>query len=474
MKSTEVTVEVSFPDIDMMIDRARAAMEQIADASQDRIDEIVKSLAWAVYRDDYARNLAEMAVCDTGLGNVIDKTIKNKRKNYGTLCDLMAVQTRGLCEAEPERGLYTYYKPVGVVGSLTPATNPGATPANQALMALKGGNAIIISPSPAAARTARQLKCYFDEALTSIGAPIDLFQVVDLPISLPRAKYLSGAVDLLLVTGDQKNVRTGYKSGTPCIGVGKGNVPVIIDSSADFADAARKICASKTFDNSTSCSAENALIILDEVYDEMLNELQIVGGYLATQEEGERISDMLFEDGKVNRYAVGQDLDVLDSFFGLDGRTTGKRFIMVKEQIYGLDAPLSGEKLSLIMTIFRAKSFDSAMDIVDGILAYEGIGHSVGIHTASDSNAHRLAARTKVARVLVNQAHAFGNGGGLDNALPVTLTMGCGTWAGNSISENMSIKNFVNKTVLVKTFDKYIPERSDMFGTFYDKTLDVG
>ena len=472
MKGTKVRA-VSFSDIDIMIDQARSAMEEIADASQDRIDEIVKSVAWAVYRDDHARNLAEMAVFDTGLGNVVDKTIKNKRKSYGTLCDLMEVQTRGMCHADPERGLYTYYKPVGVVGSLTPSTNPGATPANQALMALKGGNAIIISPSPAAARTVRQLKLYFDEALMAIGAPTDLFQVIDAPISLARAQYLSQAVDLILVTGDQNNVRIGYQSGTPCIGVGKGNVPVIIDSSADLSDAARKIITSKTFDNSTSCSSENALIILDEVYDEMLRELQSAGGYLASHEEVVLITENLFKDGKVNRHAVGQDLDTLDRLFHLDGRTTGKRFIMVEEQGYGSKVPMSGEKLSLVLTVYRADSFSLAMDIVDGILEYEGVGHSVGVHTTSNANAHQLAARTKVARVLVNQAHAFGNGGGMDNGLPFTLTMGCGTWAGNSISENMSIKNFVNKTVLVKTFHKHIPEAADMFGARYDKTLDA-
>jgi sulfoacetaldehyde dehydrogenase len=463
----------SFPDIDAMIARARIAMDLIADASQKRIDEIVKALAWAIYRDDHARLLAKMAVEDTGLGNVADKITKNKRKTYGTLCDLMATQTRGLCESDPDRGLYTYLKPVGVIGSLTPSTNPAATPANQALMAVKGGNAIIISPSPAAAGTARKLKEYFDEALRAIGAPTDLFQVIEPPISFDRATYLSRAVDLILVTGDQLNVRRGYRSGTPCIGVGKGNVPVIIDDSADLADAARKICASKTFDNATSCSSENAVIILDAVYDAMLDQLQQSGAYLANPEEKVRITETLFEGGKINRRAVGRALEDLDDLFSLGGKTAGKRYIMVEEATYGPDAPLSGEKLSLVMTVYRASDIKAAMDIVNGILEYEGIGHSVGIHTASDEVAHRLAARTKVARVLVNQAHTFGNGGGMDNGLPFTLSMGCGTWAGNSISENMSIKNFVNKTILVKTFDKAVPERAAMFGDLYDKALDA-
>ena len=463
----------SFPDIDATISRAKKAMDQIADASQEFIDEMVKALAWAIYRDDHARLLAEMAVEDTGLGNVADKLIKNKRKTYGTLCDLMATQTRGLCEIDPERGLYTYLKPVGVVGSLTPSTNPAATPANQALMAVKGGNAIVICPSPAAARTARKLKEYFDEALSAVGAPMDLFQIIENPISFDRAAYLSRVVDLILVTGDQANVRRGYKSGTPCIGVGKGNVPVIIDNSANLSDAAYKICASKTFDNATSCSSENALIILDDVYDAMLEQLQQSGAYLATPIEKIRISETLFEGNKINRHAVGRPLENLDDLFDLNGKTAGKRYIMVEEIDYGPNVPLSGEKLSLVLTVYRAPNIEAAMDIANDILEFEGIGHSVGIHTSSDETAHRLAARTKVSRVLVNQAHTFGNGGGLNNALPFTLSMGCGTWAGNSISENLSIKNFVNKTTLVKVFDKIMPERAAIFDGLYDKALDV-
>lgn len=463
----------SISDIDETVNRSRTAMAEISYASQERIDQIVKSMAWAIYRDDHAQVLATMAVEDTGLGNVADKIIKNKRKTYGTLCDLMAAKTRGLCESDPERGLYTYLKPVGVVGSLTPSTNPAATPANQAMMAVKGGNAIIICPSPAACRTAHKLKQYFDSALSAISAPTDLFQVIEAPISYDKAAYLSRVVDLILVTGDQINVRRGYESGTPCIGVGKGNVPVIVDESADLADAAQKICESKTFDNATSCSSENSLIILDCIYDAMIAELKSAGAYLASSEEKDVISKVLFEGGKINRQAVGSSLKKLDNLFGLHGKTAEKRFIMVEETDFGPHAPLSGEKLSLVLTLYRARDIAMAMDIVDGILEYEGIGHSVGIHTASDETTYELAARANVSRVLVNQAHTFGNGGGMNNALPYTLSMGCGTWAGNSISENLSIKNFVNKTTLVKTFDKAMPDRAQVFGNLYDRAFDA-
>lgn len=470
-KTNTAPVE-SFPDIDQMVDRARAAMSQLEDVSQARIDGIVKALAWAIYRYDNALTLAEMAVEDTGLGNVADKVTKNRRKTFGTLCDLMAEQTRGLCHSDDAKGLYTYLKPVGVVGSLTPSTNPAATPANQALMALKGGNAIIISPSPTGHRTAHTLKSYFDRALSDIGESPDLFQVVNHPISLKKAFYLCQAVDLIIVTGDQANVRLGYTSGTPCIGVGKGNVSVIVDSSADLTAAAEKIAASKTFDNATSCSSENAVIILDDVYDDMMVALQAQGGYLSTRSEQDTIEKTLFAGGKINRHAVGKGMDVLGDLFELDGDTKDRKFILVTETDAGSHVPLSGEKLSLVLTVYRAKSFDDAVRICSEILHYEGLGHSVGIHTKDPDMPHKLAQRIKVARVLVNQAHTFGNGGGLNNGLPFTLTMGGGTWAGNSICENLSIKHFVNKTVLTKTFDKPQQQASTVFGDVYDPALD--
>jgi sulfoacetaldehyde dehydrogenase len=463
-----------FEEIDNQIKLARKAQFEISTYSQERIDELVQLLAWAIFRDDHALHLAKIAVEDTGLGNVSDKVKKNKRKTFGTLCDLMAVKSVGLVENDTARGLLTYCKPIGVVGTLTPSTNPAATPANQALMAIKGGNALIVCPSPAGLRTALTLKGYFDEALQSIGAPIDIFQVIQPPINFDKATYLSKNADMILVTGDQLNVKRGYSSGTPCIGVGKGNVPVIIDDSANLNDAANKVALSKTFDNATSCSSENSLVIHKDVYDDMLKALEHAGGYLATPVETKNIESILFKDGKVNRKAVGKGIEELGGLFGLEAKLSGRSFIISKQSFVGPSAPLSGEKLSLVLSVYKAESFDHAMEISHAILNYEGIGHSVGIHTSNYSNAKCLAETTKVARVLVNQAHTFGNGGGFDNALPFTLTMGCGSWAGNSISDNLSLDNFLNKTVLVNTYAKPQVEKATAFGMLYDKNFDNG
>jgi len=261
----------------------------LADADQALVDDAVRALAWSLYRPEHARELAELAVAGTGLGNVADKIAKNRRKTFGTLRDLLRVRTVGVIEEDPARGIVKYAKPVGVVGALTPSTNPAATPVNKAMMALKGRNAIVIAPSPAGwATTARAVEL-MRAALAGMGLPADLVQVVPQPVDRARTQALMRAVDLVVCTGSQTNVREAYRSGTPAIGVGAGNVPVIVDESADLADAAAKIARSKCFDNATSCSSENALVVLDEVYADLLAALARNGeGTLYSIEIGRR------------------------------------------------------------------------------------------------------------------------------------------------------------------------------------------
>ncbi len=447
--------------------RARDAMAAIAGYDQGEIDRLVKAVGWAIYEERRARHLAEIAVEDTGLGNVQDKITKNQRKTLGTLADLMAAKTVGIIEEDPIAGLVKYGKPVGVVGTLTPSTNPAATPANQAMMAIKGGNAIVVSPSPTGLRTARQLETYIQDELEKVGAPQALFQVLPGKVSFEKASVLMELADLLLVTGDQINVRRGYRSGTPCIGVGKGNVPVIVHHTADLKDAAEKIAKSKTFDNATSCSSENAVIVEAEVYDAFKDELQKAGGYLADETECARIESAIFSNGAINREVIGKTLPKLAALAGLDLPPT-TRFIAVEQEAVGSDHPLSGEKLCLVLSLYRADNFDHAIRISNDILDYEGIGHSVGIHCSIPTYARRLARSSKVARVLMNQAHTFGNGGGFNNSLPFTLSMGCGTWAGNSISENMSYKNFINITTLAMPIAERRVRAEDLFAEVAD------
>jgi sulfoacetaldehyde dehydrogenase len=449
--------------------RAREAMATLRGASQARVDEAVTAIAWAIYKPEHARELAELAVADTGLGNVADKIVKNQRKTFGTLRDLMRARTVGIIEEDPARGLVKWAKPVGVVAAVCPSTNPAATPANKAMMAVKGANAVIIAPSPAGYATGARFVELARAELQRAGFDPDLVQTLNPPVDKAATQALMEQADLVVVTGSRNNVRRAYSSGTPAIGVGAGNVPVIVDETADLDDAAARIAASKCFDNATSCSSENSVVLLEPVYDAALAALGRAGGFLAPPEARARIVETLWQGGTLNRRLIARDMPVLAEAFGLGKEAATARFLMVEEEGVGPGYPLSGEKLSLVLTVYRARDFDHAKQLVHDILHYEGIGHSCGIHTRRPERARELAAGLDVVRVLVNQAHTFGNGGSFDNALPFTLSMGCGTWAGNSISENLNWRHFINITHLVTTILEDRPSEEALFGAYWEK-----
>ena len=455
--------------VDTLVGRGREAMDAFCDADQARVDETVTALAWSLYKPTHAEALAAMAVDDTGLGNTADKVVKNQRKTFGTLRDLMRVKSVGIIEEQPERGLVKYAKPVGVVGAVTPSTNPAATPVNKAMMALKGRNAIVIAPSPAGLATTTRTVALMRTELEKIGVPADLVQVLPAPVDKASTHALMAACDLVVVTGSQSNVRSAYRSGTPAIGVGAGNVSVIVDSSATLDEAAAKISASKCFDNATSCSSENAVIILDDVYDDAVAALRRAGGYLASAEEKEAIQGTLWVDGNLNRRVIAKDFGVFAAACGLDRKVGTSKYFMVEETGVGPGYPFSDEKLALVLTVYRAKSFDDAVSRVRAIMAFKGRGHSVGIHTREIAHARRLAEELDTARVLVNMAHTFGNGGGFDSGLNFTLSMGCGTWQGNSISENLNYRHFLNITHLAVPIPEDKPSEDALFGAYWEK-----
>jgi sulfoacetaldehyde dehydrogenase len=455
--------------VDELVRRGRAAMAIFANADQARVDEAVTALAWSLYNPAHARELAELAVKDTQLGNAPDKVVKKQRKTFGTLRDLLRVKSVGIIEENEKLGIVKYAKPVGVVCAITPSTNPGATPVNKAMMAIKGRNAIIIAASPAGLKTTAKTLDYMRAELKKIGLPEDLVQILPPPASKDMTHALMQAADLVVATGSQDNVRRAYSSGTPAIGVGTGNVPVIVDETADLADAAEKICASKIFDNSTSCSSENSVILIDSIYDKAITALERAGGYKASSAEKAKIQAALWPDGKLSRTLIARDADVFARGCGLPAAAEDKKFFMVEETGIGRDFPFSGEKLSLVLTVYRAKDFDEAVTRANEILAHQGRGHSVGLHTKDVSRGRLLAERSDVVRVLINQAHTFGNGGGFDNGLNFTLSMGCGTWGGNSITDNLNYMNFLNITHLVTTIAEDKPSEEALFGAYWKK-----
>ena len=455
--------------VEAVMRRARAAQATFADANQERADDAVRALAWSLYKLENAEAVAELAVADTGLGNVADKVRKKQRKTFGTLRDLLRGRSVGIIERDEARGLVKYAKPMGVIGAVTPSTNPGATPVNKAMMALKGRNAVVIAPSPLGYRTTARVVTLMREELERIGLPADLVQILPAPITKEATEALMKACDLAVVTGSQDNVRRAVASGTPAIGVGVGNVAVIIDESADLPAAARKICESKIFDNSTSCSSENAVVIVDSVYEAAIDALRDAGGYLCDAEEARRIADRLWVGGKLNRDLIARDAAVLARAFDLPAAAAKAKFFMVEESGVGRRYPFSGEKLALVLTVYRAGEFAAAKHRVAEILEHQGKGHSCGIHTRDMDHARELAEELPVVRVLVNFAHTFGNGGGFDSGLGFTLSMGCGSWQKNSISENLSYRHFLNVTHLVTPIAEDKPSERELFGPHWDK-----
>ncbi len=453
-----------------LVGRARAAQKIYGRSTQAQLDEAVTAAGWAIMNPDHNRALAELAVKDTGLGVAADKLVKNHRKTLGLLRDLKGAISTGVIAEHPERGITEIAHPVGVVAASVPSTNPAATPANNIINALKCGNAVIVAPSPKGYSTCALLLQYIHAELKRAGAPDDLVQMLPAPVTRELTNELMKQADLVVVTGSQNNVRAGYSSGTPALGVGTGNVAVIVDESADCADAAKKIMASKIFDNATSCSSENAVIVHDKVYDRMLAALAKEGGVLLTSPEKSTLQKTMFPGGKLSPAVTAQSVQKICGVAGLDrpGLADAK-CLMVEESGAGRDHPYSGEKLSPVLAVYRARDFDHACDILRAIYAYQGNGHSCGIYTEDETHIRRLAHEMTVARVIVKQAHTFATGGSFDNGLPFSLSMGCGTWGGNSFSDNLNYKHFMNITRIVRTIPENRPSEEDLFGAYWKK-----
>jgi sulfoacetaldehyde dehydrogenase len=454
-----------------LVRRAREAQRIYEHSDQEQVDEAVLAAGWAIMHPERNRNLAEMSVRDTGLGNVEDKIRKNHRKTLGLLRDLKGAKSVGIVAEDPERGLVEIARPVGVVAAITPSTNPAATPVNKIINALKGRNAVIVAPSPKGLSTCATLVGYIHAELGKLGVPTDLVQHLPGPVTKEATQELMRQADLVVVTGSQSNVRAGYASGTPAFGVGAGNVASIIDTTADLHEAARKIEASKTFDNATSCSSENSVVILEPVYRQALSALADVGGVLLDAEEKRRLERAMWpEGGKLSPAVTARPAGRIAELAGLARENIrAARFLMVEETGTGPGHPFSGEKLSPVLAVYRARDFDHACGIVQGIYAYQGAGHSVGIHTEDEAHVRRLGLELPVCRVIVNQAHCFATGGSFENGLPFSLSMGCGTWGRNNFSDNLNYRHYLNITRIVRPLPERVPSEEEIFGDYLRK-----
>ena len=463
-------VEFEGSVVEKLIYRARAAQRQFEQWNQQQVDGAVVAAGWAIMDPGRNRALAEMAVRDTGLGVVEDKVTKNHRKTLGLLRDLKGAKSVGVIAEYPELGIVEIARPVGVVAAITPSTNPGATPANKIINALKGRNAVIVAPSPKGATTCAALVGYINVELEKLGAPAGLVQMLPAPITKEATHALMRQADLVVATGSQANVRAAATSGTPAFGVGAGNVASIIDSSANLADAAAAIARSKTFDNATSCSSENSLVILDAVYSGAMFTLAAAGGVLLTADEKAKLQAVMWPDGKLASAITAQDAPRIAGLAGLEREALrSARFLMVEESGTGPDCPFSGEKLSPVLAVYRARDFDHACAIVADIYAFQGAGHSVSIHSTDDAHILRLGLELPVSRVIVNQTHCYATGGSFDNGLPFSLSMGCGTWGRNNFSDNMNYRHYLNITRISRKIAPREPALEEIFGDHFRK-----
>ena len=456
--------------IEQLVSDARDAQEIINHYSQEQVDELILAVGWEVIQPENNQELSEMAVSQTGLGNVEDKKRKNRRKTIGLLRDLKDVKTVGIIDENVQTGIIEIARPVGVIGAIVPSTNPIATPLNKVINALKCRNAIILAPSPKGAKVCSRVVELIQIALVRIGAPKNIVQSLPEPISKEDTNELSNLVDLIVATGSQNNIQRALQSGTPTLGVGVGNVPSIIDESANLNDASHKIMTSKTFDNATSCSSENSIIVHEKVYDSMISRLLEEGGSLLNGDEKLKLQGTMWNDrGVINRDVIAKRAAEIAKLSGLSGKHLDSKFLMVEEQYIGSSYPFSMEKLSPVLTVYKAKDFDHAVNIAKDILNNQGKGHSCSIHSQNEDNIFKLGQELPVCRIIVNQAHCFATGGNFDNGLPFSLSMGCGTWGNNVTDENLNYKHYLNTTKIVKTIKNNEPSEKDIFSSYWKK-----
>jgi sulfoacetaldehyde dehydrogenase len=456
-------------EITALIARSRAAQAQIEDYNQAQVDELIRAMVWSCAQPGVAEEIAQYTVDETQLGDYNGKFLKISVKTRAALMDIIDDKSIGIIEEDKARNIIKIAKPMGVIGALSPSTNPEATPVIKAINAIKGRNAIIIAPHPRAKLTNRMIVNNMRSALEKLGAPADLVIAIDTP-TLDKTHELMRQCDFILATGGPAMVHAAYSSGTPALGVGAGNAVITVDETADIAFAAEKIRLSKTLDLAASCSSDNSVIAIDAIADKLLEQLIAQGGYLASADDYSKIAHVLWEDGHLNAKAVVLKPQVLCEMAGVD-IPDDRLFIIMPENGTGPEHPYSGEKLSVIMAFYRVANVDEAIALTNQIQSYQGMGHSCGIYSNSDANILALAEQTKTSRVMVNQPQAPSNSGNLWNGMRQTFSLGCGTWGNNSTNENIYWRHLVNITWVSKPLlkAKTLPTDAVLFGDVIEK-----
>ena len=424
--------------------RCRAAQAKFATYTQEQVDKIFLAAATAANK---ARiRLAKMAVEETGMGVVEDKVIKNHYASEYIYNAYKETKTCGVVEYDSAYGIQRIAEPIGLVGAVIPTTNPTSTAIFKALICLKTRNCIMISPHPRAKKcTVEAAKIVYEAALEA-GAPKDIVFWIDEP-SLEMTNYIMKETDLILATGGPGMVKAAYSSGKPALGVGAGNVPAVIDSSADIKLAVSSIIHSKTFDNGMICASEQSVIILDDIYEAVRAEFLARGCYILNEDECEKVRKTILINGALNAKIVGQSAHTIAALAGVDVPESAKILIGEVEST-DLSEEFAHEKLSPVLAMYRASSFEDAMDKADTLVRDGGIGHTASLYVDTVTSRDKLDAyadRMKACRIVVNTPSAHGGIGDLYNfKMTPSLTLGCGSWGGNSVSENVGVKHLLN------------------------------
>ena len=453
--------------VDALIGRARAAMQQADACDQATVDRLIRAVAWAGGNETTAARLARMSVEESGMGS---PEPRRRAKVLGILRDALRQKSMGIIEELPDKGIVKYAKPAGVIASLIPVTSPYVTPIGIAIYAIKCKDAVIFSPHPASRNTTQETVRVMRAALERLGAPGDLVQCVEKP-TIPVATALMAGCDLTIATGGQPMVRAAYSSGKPAYGVGAGNATMFIDETADIEEAARNTRISKTNDNGSGCSADGNLLVDSRIYDRLLAQLQLEGGYLVNAREKEQLRGAYWDaEGHRTPDTIARPASVVAAKAGLT-LPPDKTFLIVEEDQIGRQHLFSTEKLGTVLAVFKYHGFEDGLDKVRQIFDTGGKGHSCGIYSFDDDHIHRLALTAPVSRMMVRQVQSSANAGTFTNGMPMTSSMGCGIWGGNITNENVSLKHYMNVTWVSRPIPEDRPSEEELFGEFYNSPI---
>lgn len=445
--------------IDQMIANARVAQKEFETFSQEQVDAIVRAVGKAIY--DNSEELARDTIDETGMGKYEDKAIKNRAKVLSTWNYLKDKKSRGVIEEKDSEGIMKIAKPVGVIGAVTPSSNPIITPVCNAMQALKAGNAIIIATHPSAKHCDAKAIDMMIAEITKLGAPENLIQCIREP-SIALASELMSKVDVLVATGGPGMVHAAYSSGKPSFGVGPGNVQVIIDNDVDYGNAAQIINNGRKFDNGLACSSEQAIMVQKEDYDAAISAFtEHSAYYIDDQEVADKFRAALFPEGKLAKEVVGKSAQEIAALAGVEIPESAE-VILIKSN-GAADDVLRKEKMCPVMVAFEYETFDEALAIAAENLELAGKGHTCAIHSNNSDHIEQAGLSLPVSRLVINEV-ALTAGGSLQNGFAPTATLGCGSWGNNSLSENLDYKHLFNlQRVGFKQEDKAVPSDEEIW-----------